>query len=134
MANRQPDAAGLLAFFWDRFDASAASDEDLAYLSVATDEAANAAFKLSAHIAGLACLIDGDRGIDDKPQCGSLQDADQTALLYRIADEVEAIARMAHVGGEAESILRFRLMEKLATSNSRRVQRGLQSSPDKAIA
>ncbi|WP_431226810.1 hypothetical protein [Burkholderia contaminans] len=134
MANRQPDPAGLLAFFWDRFDSSAASDEDLAYLSLATDEAANAAFKLSAHIAGVACLVDSDRGIDNKPQCGSLQDADQTALLYRISDEVEAIARMAHIGSESESILRLRLAERLSASNSRRVQRGLQSSTEKATA
>ncbi|WP_175872683.1 hypothetical protein [Burkholderia sp. BCC0397] len=128
MSKRQPDAAGLLAFFWGRLDTNTASDDDLMYLSGAADEAANAAFKLSAHIADVAGLIDGDRGIDGKPQCGSLQDADQTALLYRISDEVEAIARMAHIGSESESILRFRLMEKLETSNSRRIRTAEQSS------
>lgn len=134
MGKRQPDATGLLAFFWDRFDSRAASDDDLAYLSAATGEAANMAFTLSAHIAGLAGLIDGDRGLEDKPKCGSLQDADQTALLYRIADEVEAIARIAHIGSESECLLRMRLTEKLAAGKSRRIQGGLQSSTDKEAA
>jgi hypothetical protein len=134
MANRQPDAAGLLAFFWGRFDTDAASDEDLEYLSVATEEAANAAFRLSTVISGIGCLIGDDRGVEDKPECGALQDGSQSTLLHLIADEVEAIARLAHIGSESEGRLRARLMEKLVVCNSRRIQRGLQSSSDKEAA
>ncbi|MFJ1214522.1 hypothetical protein [Burkholderia pyrrocinia] len=128
MANRQPDAAGLLAFLWDHFDADTASDEDLEYLSVATEEAARAAFRLSSIVSGIGSLIDDDRGAEDKPECGALQDATQSTLLYHIADEVEAIARLAHIGSESEGRLRFRLKGKLADRNSRRIQRDLQSS------
>jgi len=134
MANRQPDAAGLLAFLWDHFDADTASDEDLEYLSVATDEAASAAFKLSTLISGIGCLIDEDRGPEDAPECGALQDARQTTLLYHIADEVETIARLARIGAESEGRLRFRMKERLATSTSRRIKQDSQSSTDKAIA
>ncbi|KVF38051.1 hypothetical protein [Burkholderia vietnamiensis] len=131
---RQPDAAGLLAFFWDHFDANAATDEDLKYLSGAAEEVAHAAWTLSSHISGIGGLIERDRGFEDKPQCGELQDSDQAALLYRIASELEAIGHLAYIGCESNSLLSTRLMERLATSNSRRVQRGLQSSTDKEAA
>ncbi|WP_124581858.1 hypothetical protein [Burkholderia contaminans] len=128
MSKRQPDAAGMLAFFWDHFDATAASDEDLEYLSVATEEAANAAFKLSTLISGVGCLIDEDRGPNNDPECGALQDASQTTLLHHIADEVETIARLARIGGEAEGRLRSRLKERLAAGRSRRTHTPEQSS------
>ncbi|PAJ77312.1 hypothetical protein CJO71_30160 [Burkholderia ubonensis] len=134
MANRQPDAAGLLAFLWDHFDADTASDEDLEYLSVATEEAANAAFRLSTVISGISCLIGDDRGIHDTPECGALQDATQSTLLHHIADEVEAIARLAHIGAESEGRLRFRLKERLATNSSRRIKHDLQSSSQREAA
>ncbi|KVN27338.1 hypothetical protein WJ63_14300 [Burkholderia pyrrocinia] len=128
MINRQPDAAGLLAFFWDRFDAKAASDEDLEYLSGSAEEAANAAWQLSAHVSGVGGLIEQDRGVDDKPKCGTLQDADQAELLYRIANELEAIGHLAYIGSVSDSVLRTRLTEKLAASKSRRTRIPEQSS------
>jgi len=134
MANRQPDAAGLLAFLWDRFDTNTASDEDLEYLSVATEEAASAAFKLSTLISGIGCLSDEARGPEDAPECRALQDARQTTLLYHIADEVETIARLARIGSESEGRLRFRLKDRLATSTSHRIKQDLQSSTDKVGA
>ncbi|KVU21227.1 hypothetical protein WK62_19785 [Burkholderia ubonensis] len=128
MAKRQPDAAGLLAFFWDRFDAKAASDEDLEYLSGAAEEAANAALQLSDHVSGVGGLIEQDRGFDNKPTCGTLQDADQAELLYRIANELEAIGHLAYIGSASDSVLRTRLAEKLASNKSRRLHIHKQSS------
>ncbi|QUN42417.1 hypothetical protein KEH56_24250 [Burkholderia cenocepacia] len=128
MSKRQPDAAGVLAFLWDHFDATAASDEGLQYLSGAADEASHAALELSSHIAALGGLIERDRGFEGKPQCGELQDADQAALLYRIASELEAISHLAYIGSESNSLLRTRLMEKLETSNFRRIRTAEQSS------
>ncbi|AOJ87467.1 hypothetical protein WS87_12665 [Burkholderia sp. MSMB0856] len=134
MANRQPDAAGLLAFLWDHFDANTASDEDLEYLAVATGEAVNAAFKLGTVISGIACLVGDDRGADDNPECGALQDGSQSTLLHFIADEVETIGRLAYIGSESDFRLRTRLKERLATSTSRRIKYDLQSSTDKGAA
>lgn len=128
MSKRQPDAAGMLAFFWDHFDATAASDEDLEYLSVATEEAATAAFRLSTIISGISSLIGGDRNTEGNPQCGALQDEDQSTLLYHFADEVEAIARLAHIGSESDFRLRTRLKERLAAGRSRRTHTPEQSS------
>lgn len=128
MSKRQPDAAGLLAFFWDHFDATAATDEDLEYLSGASSEVAHAAWTLSSHISGIGGLIERDRGFEGKPQCGELQDADQTALLYRIAGELEAIGHLAYIGSESDSVLRARMAEKLAAGKSRRVRIPEQSS------
>ncbi|HDR9274784.1 TPA: hypothetical protein QDB24_002858 [Burkholderia vietnamiensis] len=128
MSKRQPDAAGVLAFLWDHFDATAASDEGLQYLSGAADEAAHAALELSSHIAALGGLIERDRGFEGKPQCGELQDADQAALLYRIADEVKVIGQLVHVGNEADSVLRARMTQKLAAGRSRRATIPEQSS------
>ncbi|KVG31994.1 hypothetical protein [Burkholderia diffusa] len=134
MANRQPDAAGLLAFLWDRFDANAASDEDLEYLAVATAEAANTAFRLGTVISGIASLVGNDRGAEDAPDCGALQDRSQATLLHYIADEIETIGRLAHIGSESDFRLLARLKERLATSTSRRIKQDLQSSTDKAVA
>ncbi|MBA9902674.1 hypothetical protein D7207_04295 [Burkholderia cepacia] len=118
----------MLAFLWDHFDATAASDEGLQYLSGASDEAAHAALELSSHIAALGGLIERDRGFEGKPQCGELQDADQAALLYRIADEVKVIGQLAYIGSESDSVLRVRMTEKLAAGRSRRVSIPEQSS------
>ncbi|AOJ86145.1 hypothetical protein WS87_05415 [Burkholderia sp. MSMB0856] len=126
MSKRQPDAAGLLAFLWDRFDAETASDEDLAYLSAASEEAANMAFKLSDHVAGIGCLIDYDRGAETR--CGSLQDSEQASLLFRLADEIAAIGHMASIGSESESRLRHRISARLDAGKSRRIRTSEQSS------
>lgn len=128
MSKRQPDAAGLLTFLWDRFDVKAATDEELQYLSAASEEAANAAWRLSEHISGVGGLIQYDRGSDDKPKCGALQDTDQAGLLYRIANELETIGRLAYIGSESDYALRTRLTEKLAASKSRRTRIPEQSS------
>ncbi|QVN19573.1 hypothetical protein [Burkholderia pyrrocinia] len=128
MSKRQPDAAGLLTFFWDRFDATVATDEELEYLSSASGEVAHAAWTLSSHISGIGGLIERDRGFEGKPQCGELQDADQAALLYRIAGELEAIGHLAYIGSESDSVLRTRRAEKLAAGKSRRVRIPEQSS------
>lgn len=129
---RQPDAAGLLAFFWDHFDANAATDEDLEYLSGAAEEVAHAAWALSSHISGIGGLIERDRGFEGKPQCGELQDSDQAALLYRVASELEAIGHLAYIGSESDSLLCARLAERFAKDKSRRIRTAEQSSIDKA--
>lgn len=131
---RQPDAAGLLAFFWDHFDANAASDEDLEYLSGAAGEVAHAVWTLSSHISGIGGLIERDRGFEGRPQCGELQDADQAALLYRVASELEAIGHLAYIGSESDSLLRSRLVERFAANRSRRIRTAEQSSTDKEAA
>jgi len=128
MAKRHPDAIGLLDFFWNRFDANTAPDEDLEYLSGAADEAANAALQLSAHISGIGGLIDHDQNTENQMKCGELQDTDQAALLYRIADELKVIGHLANIGSEADCVLRARMAEKLAASRSRRTRISEQSS------
>lgn len=128
MSKRQPDAAGVLAFLWDHFDATAASDDGLEYLSGAAEEAAHAALELSSHIAAIGGLIEGDRDFEGKPKCGELQDADQAALLYRIADEVKVIGQLAYIGSESDCVLRARMAEKVAAGKSRRVRIPEQSS------
>lgn len=132
MANRQPDAAGLLAFFWARFDAKAASDKDLSYLAGAAEEASSEAWQLSDHISDLGGLIECDR--DNKQKCGSLQDDEQARLLYRIAKQVEVIGHLAYIGSEADCELRTRLTAELSASRSPHIQIDLQSSTDKEAA
>jgi ABC-type phosphonate transport system ATPase subunit len=130
MVKGQSDASGLLAFFWDRFDEEAASTEELEFLAMAAGEASDLAFSLSKHVEGIACLINVDRDKETKTHWGSLQDDDQTGLLFRIASEINMIGRMAEIGSECAFELRTRA-EKLAArsaTDSTRASPAKQSS------
>ncbi|RKU02488.1 hypothetical protein C7H84_15895 [Burkholderia sp. Nafp2/4-1b] len=101
MRNRQADAAGLLAFFTDRLDLKTLSDDELEFLSFASESAVNDALSLQEQVSGIAGLIAQDRGQKD-PGSGCLQGDNQAGLLWKIAGDVEVIARMMAISADAD--------------------------------
>ncbi|CAN0624350.1 conserved protein of unknown function [Burkholderia multivorans] len=121
MSNRfQPDAASLIQFFAGHFDMKSASDDDLEFLSHASEEAESMAIALADHVVGVGCLINTDRDDANRSKCGSLQDDQQDGLLWHIANQIQVIGKMAYVGSEAAYQQRIRAEAKLAALTSQR--------------
>ncbi|WP_250462459.1 hypothetical protein [Caballeronia sp. GAFFF2] len=119
--DQTPSAAGLLAFFAERFDMAHASDSELQFLADCSCVAVDAASSLSTVTSAVGCLIASDRSAEPKQvRSGALQDADQTLLLHRIASETELIGQIAGIASDADCTLRQRLIDRLKIERSRR--------------
>ncbi|MBN3734932.1 hypothetical protein [Burkholderia sp. Tr-20390] len=127
MLDRQPDAAGLLSFFYGRFDMKSASTEELEFLSTAT--APDEAGALRDTLDGIACLVAEDLRKERGQRAGNFQDASVPSLLWSIARQVDAIGQMAFIASEADYELRDRAVR--APSASCRRSTSKQSLSDK---
>ncbi|MCA8217297.1 hypothetical protein LGN20_25665 [Burkholderia cepacia] len=127
MLDRQPDAAGLLSFFYGRFDMKSASTEELEFLSAAT--APDEAGALRDTLDGIACLVADDLRKERGQRVGNFQDSSVPSLLWSVARQVDAIGQMAFIASEADYELRNRAVR--ASSASCRRSTSKQSSSDK---
>ncbi|MDN7950421.1 hypothetical protein [Burkholderia multivorans] len=126
MLDRQPDAAGLLSFFYGRFDLKAASAEELEFLSSA--KAPDEARALRDTLDGIACLVSQDLREERGQGIGNFQEASVPSLLWSIARQVDAIGEMAFIASEASYELRSRAARSAVDSSRQRIPK--QSSKD----
>ncbi|WP_146126187.1 hypothetical protein [Burkholderia multivorans] len=126
MLDHQPDAAGLLSFFYGRFDLKAASTEELEFLSSAT--APDEAGALRDTLDGIACLVSEDLRKERGQRIGNFQEASVPSLLWSIARQVDAIGQMAFIASEASYELRSRAARSAVDSSRQRIPK--QSSKD----
>ncbi len=76
------------------------SQEELARLAMTSEDAENMVHNLAVITDGIACIVASDSG--NKGGSGSFQNASQVcALLCAISGELQVIASLIHVGGEA---------------------------------
>ncbi|MDR5777710.1 MULTISPECIES: hypothetical protein [unclassified Caballeronia] len=121
MARPRSSAAGLIDFFFERFDTAHASDSELQYLADFTGTVADMADSLSALTAGIGMLVSGDRGRECKHlRTEALQGNDEPSLLFHIAAEIELIARIAEVAADSNCYLQQRFTDRLKVERSRR--------------
>lgn len=126
MLDRQPDAAGLLSFFYGRFDLKAASAEELKFLSSA--KAPDEAIALRDTLDGIACLVSQDLREERGQGIGNFQEASVPSLLWSIARQVDAIGQMAFIASEASYELSSRAARSAVDSSRQRIPK--QSSKD----
>ncbi|PHP88267.1 hypothetical protein CFB52_012185 [Burkholderia sp. AU18528] len=117
MLDRRPDAAGLLSFFYGRFDMKSASTEELEFLSSAT--APDEAGALRDTLDGIANFVAEDLRKERGKRVGCFQESTVPSLLWTIARQVDAIGQMAFIASEADYELRDRAV-RVATDSSRR--------------
>ncbi|PCE31975.1 hypothetical protein [Burkholderia ubonensis] len=113
MIDRQPDAAGLMSFFYGRFDMKSASTEELEFLSSAT--APDEAGALRDTLDGIACLVAEDLRKERGRRVGNFQESSVPSLLWSIARQVDAIGQMAFIASEADYELRDRAVRASST-------------------
>ncbi|RQZ46071.1 hypothetical protein [Burkholderia sp. Bp9099] len=130
MLDRQPDAAGLLSFFYGRFDMKSASTEELEFLSSST--APDEAGALRDTLDGIACLVSEDLRKERGQRIGNFQETSVPSLLWSIARQVDAIGQMAFIASEADYELRDRVVRAASASSRRSTPK--QSSSDKGGA
>ncbi|WP_322075269.1 hypothetical protein [Burkholderia cenocepacia] len=130
MLDRRPDAAGLLSFFYGRFDMKSASTEELEFLSSST--APDEAEALRDTLDGIACLVSDDLRKERGQRIGNFQEASVPSLLWSIARQVDAIGQMAFIASEADYELRDRAVRAAPASSRRSTTK--QSSSDKGGA
>ncbi|MCW3539311.1 hypothetical protein [Burkholderia cenocepacia] len=83
------------------------SDDELKFLSVASEQASDDAIDLSDVVSGIGCLISEDQ---TRPGTifGSFQGSDISNLLHFIANQLNVIGQMASIGKDADYCLRRR--------------------------
>ncbi|KWH11563.1 hypothetical protein WT59_00220 [Burkholderia territorii] len=119
MLDRRPDAAGLLSFFYGRFDMKSASTEELEFLSSST--APDEAEALRDTLDGIACLVSDDLRKERGQRIGNFQETSVPSLLWSIARQVDAIGQMAFIASEADFELRDRAARSVTESSRRRI-------------
>ncbi|SAK67938.1 hypothetical protein AWB80_03371 [Caballeronia pedi] len=126
-----PSAAGLLQFLAERYDMAHASDSELQFLADCLCVAVDAASSLSTVTSAVGCLIAGDRSAEHKhARSGALQEADQSILLHRIANEIELIGQIVATASDAECTLRKRLIDRLKAERFCRIHSDEYSSQE----
>ncbi|MEK7915096.1 hypothetical protein AAB988_08205 [Burkholderia contaminans] len=130
MLDRQPDAAGLLSFFYGRFNMKAATTEELEFLSSAT--APDEAGALRDTLDGIANFVAEDLRKERGKRVGCFQESTVPSLLWSIARQVDAIGQMAFIASEADYELRDRAVRAASASSRRSTPK--QSSSDKGGA
>ncbi|WP_143328272.1 hypothetical protein [Caballeronia pedi] len=129
--HQTPSAAGLLAFFAERFDMAHASDSELQFIADCSCVAVDAASSLAVTTSAIGCLIANDRNLDLKgARSGALQGDDQPLHLHLLASEIELIGQIVETSSEAESVLRQRLIDRLKVERSRCIRSGEYSSQE----
>ncbi|WP_175907920.1 hypothetical protein [Burkholderia sp. BCC1640] len=118
MLDRRPDAAGLLSFFYGRFDMKSASTEELEFLSSST--APDEAGALRDTLDGIACLVSEDLRKERGQRIGNFQESSVPSLLWSIARQVDAIGQLAFIASEADFELRDRAARSVIESSRRR--------------
>ncbi|RQZ57724.1 hypothetical protein DF057_26520 [Burkholderia cepacia] len=118
MLDRRPDAAGLLSFFYGRFDMKSASTEELEFLSSST--APDEAGALRDTLDGIACLVSEDLRKERGQRIGNFQESSVPSLLWSIARQVDAIGQLAFIASEADFELRDRAARSVIESSCRR--------------
>lgn len=114
-----PDSAGLLEFLIGRIDLKQLDDEDLDFLSEASENAAGEAATLSRVVTGIACLISEEQ-MNTGMKSGALQDTDLPSLLWFISSQISAIGQMAFIGSEALYRQQVRAREAVASKKGAR--------------
>ena len=104
-----PTTAGLLRFFWERLDSQfdSVSDEELKWLTKASDNAQLMAGNLGKTVAGVAALVSYEmdrKGI----RSGAFQPHGLPEFLYGFADVAETIEQMIAIASESDFLLRER--------------------------
>ncbi|SAK51474.1 hypothetical protein AWB80_01647 [Caballeronia pedi] len=126
-------AAGMLEFFFERFDTSTASDSELDFLSGCSEAATLQAFSFSSLASNAACAIDLAR---ESAHLGACERAgariDHSTLLFQLASEFKLIGQMMHIASEADWCLRQRLSDRLRVELFRRDQTDEYSSREGA--
>lgn len=129
-AKTQADASGVLRFLFDKFDKESATDEELHFLSFASDEASAIAQSLGTAVAGIGCLVAHDQNAEAGIlKSGALQSYDLPALLFNIGDALKTISELSFIGSEAS----FHQLERLkanGNNKSRRARPAEDSSRD----
>ncbi|MEM5419645.1 hypothetical protein [Paraburkholderia ferrariae] len=129
---------GILRYLWSHLDSQidSVSDEDLRWLSRATEEASLMALNLDKTVSGVAALLAYE--IDSKGcRSGSFQPYDLPELLWGIASTVGTIGEMVTIGGEADFALRRRCedrAERLAHQLSVRTAQNLRADDGLQLA
>ncbi|MEK6357512.1 MAG: hypothetical protein V4796_32485 [Burkholderia cenocepacia] len=121
---RTADCAGLLAFFIGHIDIKQLDDEDLEFLSDASEQASGEAATLSQVVSGLGCLISEDAMRSGGSCTGSFQGDDVPNLLWFIANQIDSIGQMAFIGSEADYQLRTRAQAAVAAAVKKGASRG----------
>ncbi|MDR5770188.1 MULTISPECIES: hypothetical protein [unclassified Caballeronia] len=118
---RHTTAAGLIDFFFERFNTAHASDSELQYLADFTGTVADMAESLSTLTAGIGMLVSADSRSENKHlRVEALQGKDEPSLLFHIAAEIELIARIAEVAADSNGYLQQRFIDRLKVERSRR--------------
>ncbi|MDR5772906.1 MULTISPECIES: hypothetical protein [unclassified Caballeronia] len=118
---RHTTAAGLIDFFFERFDTAHASDSELEYLAGFTGTVADMADSLSTLTAGIGMLVSADSRSENKHlRTEALQGKDEPVLLFHVAAEIELIARIAEIAADSNCYLQRRLTDRLKVARSSR--------------
>ncbi|MDR5777732.1 MULTISPECIES: hypothetical protein [unclassified Caballeronia] len=121
IVRRHTTAAGLIDFFFERFDTAHASDSELEYLAGFTGTVADMAESLSTLTAGIGMLVSADCRSENKHlRVEALQGKDEPLLLFHIAAEIELMARIAEVAADSNCNLQRRFIDRLKVERSRR--------------
>jgi hypothetical protein len=119
---RRPNAAGIIGFLWEKFDAHSASDEELELLGGAGDEACTLSRNTADRLLGVAMHIADENAAGRDVR--KMAHVDLPVLLANIADAMTICGELAFIGSEANFVASQRAEAKIKSS---RVQRGKQS-------
>ncbi|EKS73141.1 hypothetical protein BURK_001700 [Burkholderia sp. SJ98] len=126
--NTQTDAAGLLQFLWQHFDAEGASDDELAHLSQAGEEAGHMGRLLAESILSAASSVHDADVLGKQPVC-EIHGTDLSGYLFSVASQLNIISEMAGIASDAAYVMNKRLAAR-AKNSSRRAQTNKQSSQE----
>jgi hypothetical protein len=109
-ANHTCDSVGILRFLWDKFDAKKATDDELEYLSSATDVARTRARGIADELFDMALTVSSERfaGLEVK----KLNGVELSIKLGNISDEMRLMSQLTFIGSEASFEEKKRLEEK----------------------
>ncbi|MFM0136835.1 hypothetical protein [Caballeronia grimmiae] len=125
--NHTCDAVGVLRFLWDKFDANTATDEELEFLSCATDEATTISHSVADELFGIAVFVGGERQAGR--QVEKINGIDLPVALINLSQTMRMVGELTFIGSEASFEERKRSEAKL---KSRRVERAKQSEREDA--
>lgn len=97
--NHTCDAVGMFRFLWDKFDAKKATDDDLDYLTGATDVATTIARTVADQLFAVAMEISSERRAGREVE--RINGIDLPLALVNLSDEMRMAGELTFVGSEA---------------------------------
>lgn len=124
--NHTCEPAGLLRFLWDKFDAKAATYDELDYLACSIDSARTVARFASEHLTGIALHVHEAQSAGS--EVTKIGGVDLPVALSNLSDAMRMIEELTFIGSEATFEERRRAD---ANRKSQRVERNKHSERGK---